>query len=225
MRIAFLKAINGLTKPKYVFVAPSLQISVTLTAPGIFWLLKRPAWPVHRGATMASHTQAKACTRKGVEPFVASAFARVAHTTVATPPDPINLLLVEDSNDDAFLFQFSIKGLSVSVTHAADAAKAIRWLSGDQPLPDLIVLDLKLVGMPAETFLHWAASNPAVQKIPICIYTGFPVVSEEIRKAARAAFFKTPNTASIRSMVRQMCAFVPRQPLVPTLNNKAHPRK
>jgi CheY-like chemotaxis protein len=119
---------------------------------------------------------------------------------------PINILV--EHNDEAFLFKTSVKSLAVSVTHVTDATKTILQLSSDDPLPDLIVFDLKLPGITSVKFSGWVASNPIVRKIPICIYTALPVISEEARKALRAAFYKTVNTAEIRTMVQQMCAFV-----------------
>ena len=124
---------------------------------------------------------------------------------------PINILLVEDNDDEAFLLKTSVRSLAVSVTHVTDATKAILHLSAEDPLPDLIVLDLKLPGITSAKFLRWVAGNPIVQKIPICIYTALPVISEEIKKSVRAAFYKSVNTAEIRTMVQQMCAFVPCQ--------------
>ena len=121
---------------------------------------------------------------------------------------PVNILLVEDNDDDALLFETSVKKLPVRVTHVSNPAKAILRLSGSDPLPDLIVLDPTLPGASSDKFLKWVKSDPAVQKIPICIYTGASMIASSLKNAVRGAFYKSANTAEIRETVHQMCAFV-----------------
>jgi response regulator RpfG family c-di-GMP phosphodiesterase len=117
----------------------------------------------------------------------------------------LNILLVENSDDEAFLFKASISMLPISVTHVRDAQAGVQLLNHRKPLPDLIVLELILCGMSAAEFLDWAGSNPSVRKIPTFIYTGLSTVDTALKSAVRASFHKTPNTAHIRTMVQQMC--------------------
>ena len=96
--------------------------------------------------------------------------------------------------------------LGISVVHVPDARKAIHRLSGDDPLPDLIVLDPSLAGMTANQFLEWTSrSDPAIKKIPVVIYTGVVVVEDALKSLARGTFFKSPEIFQIQTTVQQMC--------------------
>src|SRR5262249_51534973 len=83
-----------------------------------------------------------------------------------------NILLVENSDDEALLLKASISTLPISVTHVRDARAGVQFLNYGKPLPDLIVLESVLRGMSAAEFLDWAGANPSVNKIPTFIYTG-----------------------------------------------------
>jgi len=77
-------------------------------------------------------------------------------------------------------------------------------------LPDLIVLDPSLPGMSAHQFLEWAShSKPAIQKIPIVIYTGGVIVEDELKSMVRATFFKPSRLVELQATVQQMCGLVP----------------
>jgi CheY-like chemotaxis protein len=115
-----------------------------------------------------------------------------------------NILLVEDSADDALLFRMCAgKGAPVSITHVADAAQAIAHLEANQPT-HLIVLDLKLPGMSTEEFIEWANRNPAAQGIPIVIYTGAMTVPEQVQKSVRGTFYKPTDFAKIPPTIMEM---------------------
>jgi len=121
-----------------------------------------------------------------------------------------NILLVEDNDNDALLFALGIKNLAVSVTRAPDAPQAIHRLSSKRRLPDLIVLDPSLPGMSAHQFLEWTSrSKPAIQKIPIVIYTGGVIVEDALKSMVRATFFKPSRLVELQATVQQMCGLVP----------------
>jgi CheY-like chemotaxis protein len=123
----------------------------------------------------------------------------------------LHILLIEDSDDDALLFARGVESLSVRVTRVPDAMKAIHRLSGEDALPDVILLDLDLPGMTAREFLDRVDQSPCLQKIPIFIYTGSDVVEEGLKSAARKVFFKSSNLFEIQAMVQEVCGLVPGQ--------------
>jgi response regulator RpfG family c-di-GMP phosphodiesterase len=141
----------------------------------------------------------------GVYPSIAMVPGRTK-VSVGLMARALNMLLVENSDDEAFLFKASISTLPISVTHVRDAEAGVQFLNHSKHLPDLIVLELVLSGMSAADFLDWAGSTPSVRRIPTFIYTGSPIIETSLKSAVRAAFYKTPNTAHIRTMVQQMCA-------------------
>jgi CheY-like chemotaxis protein len=120
----------------------------------------------------------------------------------------LNILLIEDNDDDAFLLKASVRNLALSITHVRTANAAVDLLANAHTLPDLIVLDLTLPGMTSAQFLEWAASNPVINKIPICIYTGAPAISDQLKNSVRGAFSKSPIPSEIRDTVQQMCALL-----------------
>ena len=119
----------------------------------------------------------------------------------------LNILLVEDNDDDALLFKSGVRK-PVNVTRVSNASNAIRQLSGTEPLPDLIVLDVHLKGMSSHQFLDWLQAHPTLNKIPICAYTADPIIDGDVKKRVRAAFLKTADPAGIRATIEQMFAYL-----------------
>lgn len=115
----------------------------------------------------------------------------------------VNVLLVEDSEDDALFFQMGARDAQANIIPVSNAEAAIAHLETN-PSPDLIVLDLKLPGMSVNRFLDWFRSNPAVQHIPIVILTGALQVPEDVKSAARKTFFKSANLTTTRQTVLQI---------------------
>ena len=119
----------------------------------------------------------------------------------------LRILLVEDNKDDAGLFQKSLRSVPARVTHLTSAASAVRRLSETRTLPDIIVVGVQDVGMISEEFLDWAETEPAMEKIPIYIYTRSPIIDAGLKKRVRGAFLKKDNPAEIRSMVQEMSSY------------------
>ena len=115
----------------------------------------------------------------------------------------VNILLVEDSEDDALFFRMGARDAQANIIPVSHAEAAIAHLE-TKPSPDLIVLDLKLPGMSVNRFLDWFRSNPGVQGIPIVILTGAVRVPEDIKSAARKTFFKSANLTATRQTVLEI---------------------
>lgn len=103
-----------------------------------------------------------------------------------------DILLVEDSADDAAFFTHALKeaGLSAQVRVARDGAEALALLFGDgnagdeTPLlrPRLIVLDLKLPKVSGLEVLHRLKADPHTQTIPVVVLSS----SQEKRDLAES---------------------------------------
>jgi two-component system response regulator len=125
------------------------------------------------------------------------------------------LLHVDDSPDDRLLVQRAWEKARVAfqLKTVDGAVQAIRYLSGEMefgdrsvfPLPDLILLDLKMPEMNGFQVLRWIRANPATRAIPVALYTG-SFIPEDIAKgyAAGASLFitKPPEFSTLIEIVR-----------------------
>lgn len=102
------------------------------------------------------------------------------------------LLLVEDNEDDVFIFQraFRRAGLHDPLQVVADGQEAIDYLAGvgryadrvAHPWPSLVFLDLKLPRRSGHEVLAWIASRPELPMLPVIVLTS----SAELRDLQRS---------------------------------------
>jgi CheY-like chemotaxis protein len=95
-------------------------------------------------------------------------------------PEPV-ILIVDDSEDDVLLVRtaFEKAGLTNPVYVLRDGQEAIDYLSGtgaftnraEHPLPDLILLDLKMPRMDGFQVLDWIRKQPGIRSIPVVVLT------------------------------------------------------
>ena len=85
----------------------------------------------------------------------------------------VEILLVEDSDDDAELTIRAIKNNKIAnrIELVRDGVEALAYLEGDRPLPRLILLDLKLPKMNGLDVLRTIRSNPRTRLIPVVVLT------------------------------------------------------
>jgi two-component system response regulator len=85
----------------------------------------------------------------------------------------VEILLVEDSDDDAELTIRAIKNNKIAnrIELVRDGVEALSYLEGDRPLPRLILLDLKLPKMNGLEVLRKIRTNPRTRLIPVVVLT------------------------------------------------------
>src|SRR5687768_683272 len=123
------------------------------------------------------------------------------------------ILLVEDSDDDAFFFNRAVQktGLRLNVQRVRNGQEAIDYLQGtgefsdrDQyPLPHVIMLDLKMPICDGFDFLNWKRNQPAFVFLPSIIMTSSDLASDVRRSYELGAHsfttkLKSPNSLSDR---------------------------
>jgi CheY-like chemotaxis protein len=125
------------------------------------------------------------------------------------------LLYVDDDPNDRLLVESACRRASVSfrLKTSESGVEAIRYLSGEgefdnraeHPLPDLILLDLKMPEMDGFEVLRWIRANPATRTIPVALYSGSSL-SEDIAKgySQGANYFisKPPQLATLIDFAR-----------------------
>lgn len=91
------------------------------------------------------------------------------------------ILLVEDNHNDVLLMERAFRKAALcaelQVVEAGEAAVA--YLSGQEPygdrerhpLPVLILLDLKLLGMSGFEVLAWLRAQPGLKRMPVVVLT------------------------------------------------------
>lgn len=99
-------------------------------------------------------------------------------------PGWLRVLLVDGDDNDRALFGVAVErsDLDVWLSTLGDADEAVKYLHGHEryadralhPLPELIVLGLRLPTMSGLEFLEWRRSSPVAREIPVAIFSGFP---------------------------------------------------
>jgi len=92
-----------------------------------------------------------------------------------------DIMLVDDSHDDALLIRRSLTlaGLSNRIFHIHNSRDAIDYLSGKGkyadrtkcPLPDILLLDLKMPEVNGFELLKWARSQSHLSRLIIVVIT------------------------------------------------------
>lgn len=102
------------------------------------------------------------------------------------------ILLVEDNPDDVLLVRRAVKkaALPVALLVVGDGDEAVAYLDGDggfadrvrHPLPDLILLDLKLPRRSGLEVLRWVRERSRLDTTPVVVLTSSSE-DEDIQKA------------------------------------------
>lgn len=91
------------------------------------------------------------------------------------------ILHIEDDPNDVLLVQRAVRkaNLAVNLAAIADGEIAIAYLGGDSiyrdrqryPVPDLILLDLKIPRRSGLEVLAWMRQTPELKRIPVAVLT------------------------------------------------------
>jgi CheY-like chemotaxis protein len=102
------------------------------------------------------------------------------------------ILLADDRDDDITLLlrSFQKVGINIPIQVVKDGEQAIAYLSGagkysnriDHPLPDLLLLDLKMPKVDGFEVLHWIRTSSQLPTLRVVVLTS----SDDIRDVTRA---------------------------------------
>jgi CheY-like chemotaxis protein len=120
---------------------------------------------------------------------------------------PVSVLLAEDNDDDLFLSKRVLaKAGFTPVFHAADGKEAIDYLSGQgdyadrgrHPLPQVVLLDLKMPFFSGHEVLEWIRTQAALDAIKVYVLTSSGETRDRARveKAGVQGYFVKPLTAA-----------------------------
>ena len=130
----------------------------------------------------------------------------------------LKLLLVEDEGSDASLFSMAVgqSGLRILLRCVTDGQGGIEYILGRAPynnrhaypLPDGVVLDLRMPNVSGVQFLLWCRKNNLCCRMGIAVLTGAHPEDPEVQRAvdvgAKRIFFKPTNFHDWEQVVRQI---------------------
>jgi CheY-like chemotaxis protein len=124
-----------------------------------------------------------------------------------------HILHIEDSQSDIEVLRFAFDESSVPArfTDIRDGAAALNHIdalaAGSSPLPDLILLDLKLPKVNGHAILAHIRSLPALAQVPVIILSGTPNTVEQQRSIALGAtvhILKPMGVSESLALVKQL---------------------
>ncbi|WP_438480678.1 response regulator [Oleiharenicola lentus] len=139
----------------------------------------------------------------------------------------LKILLVEDSEDDAFFFHRLIKksGLNLETSHASNGLAAIEMLkpgvlaSDAHKRPDLVLLDLKMPDYDGFDVLAWVQNSRFQPPLKIAVLSGSEDETDILKAknlGAIACFAKPMQLGQLRALLAN-CGLepAPSQPVLP----------
>jgi CheY-like chemotaxis protein len=111
------------------------------------------------------------------KPFDAQSLATVLEHAIASGPNQLRALVIEDDEDLADVLTTTFTWHDVDARHVSTAAAA-RALVPEMK-PDLIVLDLKLPDGDGVELLHTLRAQGHLGGVPVVVYTGYDIDPED----------------------------------------------
>lgn len=113
------------------------------------------------------------------------------------------LLYVEDEENDVLFMRraFARAGLEPDFRSACDGDKAVAYLEntsdgGDNPTPDLVLLDLNLPARSGFEVLQWIRAQPRLSRLPVVVISssGRPEDRERARQLGADDYLVKPTS-------------------------------
>jgi len=116
-----------------------------------------------------------------------------------------NILLAEDEETDAYFVNMAFKkaGLPHSISHVLDGQQVIEYLKGEghfadrklHPLPQLLLLDLKMPRVNGFDVLTWLQEHADLKKMPVVVLSSsdYPDDLETARKLGASDYRIKPS--------------------------------
>lgn len=126
-----------------------------------------------------------------------------------------SLLLVEDSEDDAFFFKRALQksGMNCSLHRVADGSEAINFLqstsiSNYQELPKVMFLDLKMPVLNGFELLEWLQTQTFTPQMRVIVLSGSEHENDKTRAAKLGAMgylVKPVTTSDLNRFLKDIC--------------------
>lgn len=127
------------------------------------------------------------------------------------------VLIAEDDPSDIFLLKraFALAQVPATLHFVRDGQEAIDYLEGDagykdrsaHPLPDLLLLDLKMPKLNGFDVLHWLRRQPGLKRLLVTVLTSSDQ-PDDINRAydlgANSYLLKPHNSSDLSDLVAQV---------------------
>lgn len=130
-----------------------------------------------------------------------------------------SVLYAEDDENDVFFMERAFSKLKIrsALQVVPDGRAAVDYLSGNgpyadrvkHPLPDLLLLDVKMPAMSGLEVLKWAREQPAFRALPILLFTSSTQHTDiEFSRSHRASGYlvKPSNSEHLATLVSKIIA-------------------
>jgi CheY-like chemotaxis protein len=137
---------------------------------------------------------------------------------------PRKILYVEDEETDVWLMEraFQAEGMKDWLHIARDGLEAISWLVGageyedrtKYPLPDLVLLDIRLPKATGHEVLQWIRDQAALTTLPVIMFSGSDIeadVAAAYRLGANL-YLSKPSGQDLRAVARFLGAWLQLSP-------------
>ncbi len=127
------------------------------------------------------------------------------------------IMVAEDDPNDLELLRHVVSenGVEVDFQSAHDGEQVINYLRGDgefqdrsrHPVPDIIVLDLKMPRVNGFEVLQWLRQEPGLARIPVVVLSGSGLetdIEEAYRLGANTYFTKPGQLAELRKIIASL---------------------
>jgi two-component system, response regulator len=120
------------------------------------------------------------------------------------------VLYIDDSADDLMLFGrgCELAGVSFVLTIAHGSEVGVRYLEsageladqGAHPMPDLILLDIKMPGMDGFEVLSWIRAQAKFSMLPVALYSSSTVSEDVLRGYLGGTTFYVPKPSGLAAL-------------------------
>ena len=131
------------------------------------------------------------------------------------PQHSPHILVADDDRNDFLLVQLAIQkaGLQVTLSHVMDGQQVIDFLTANhrfkdragKPLPDLLLLDLKMPLMDGFDVLKFLQPHPVLHSLPVVVLSASQIeedISRALSLGARDFFTKPADFTALVDTVR-----------------------
>lgn len=135
-------------------------------------------------------------------------------------PHNCDVLLVEDSLDDAFFLSraWSVHGEDYSIFHVSDGEKAKQFLLGEgaysarahASLPRCIIADLKMPYCDGLQLTRWIKQHPKFSSISVIVLSSSPLdadINAAYAAGAVGYFVKPKSSTGYTDLVRELAVY------------------